>query len=136
MKRLLLLLPLLAGGLWAFQAKDAPPARYLMVVRDLERTSYSDQPHPALTVIEPDGSFKTEELPVVTTALPKATVQATIVKGSTTDSTSTRLRRFRYARNFIYQAEVRKLNELSTQGWVLVSTVEDGNTTRYLLRKD
>lgn len=125
-----------AGGLWAFQTKDAPPTRYLMVIRDLERTGYADQPRPALTVIEPDGSFKTEELPVVTTALPRATIQATIVKGTTIDSTSTRLRRFRYANNFIYQAEVRKLNELSAQGWVLVNTVETGATTRYLLRKD
>jgi hypothetical protein len=59
-----------------------------------------------------------------------------IVKGTTADSTSTRLRRFRYARNYIYQAEVRKLNELSAQGWTLVSTTQEGVSTRYLLRKE
>lgn len=135
---------LLTGGLifaaatcsWAFYPKAAEPTQYLMVIRDLELTAYSAQPHPALTVIEPDGSFTTQELPVITTSFPRESIKATIVKGSSTDSTSTRLRRFRYARNYVYQAEVRKLNELSAQGWVLVSTTQDGASTRYLLRKN
>jgi hypothetical protein len=121
---------------WAFYPKEAAPTQYLMVIRDIERTGYTNQPRPALTVIEPDGTFKTEELPVITTSFPRENIKATIVKGTATDSTSTRLRRFRYASNYVYQAEIRKLNELSAQGWVLINTIQEGGTTRYLLRKD
>ncbi|TDN37313.1 hypothetical protein A8B98_01880 [Hymenobacter sp. UV11] len=102
----------------------------------MERTGYSDQPRPALTVIEPDGTFKTEELPVISYNFPRESIKATIVKSSATDSTSTRLRRFRYARNYLYQAEIRKLNELSAAGWVLINTTQETGATRYLLRKD
>ncbi len=123
-------------GSWAFYPKGAAPARYLMVIRELDQTDVSLQPKPALTVIEPDGSFKTEELPVIVSTFPRQSINASIVKGTTADSTSTRLRRFRYARNYVYQAEVRKLNELSAQGWNLVNTTQEGFSTRYLLRKD
>ncbi|SFQ19501.1 hypothetical protein [Hymenobacter arizonensis] len=123
-------------GFWAFRPKVIAPAQYLMVIRELDRTDLSEQPKPALTVIEPDGTFKTEELPVIASNFPRKSINATIVKGTTVDSTSTRLRRFRYARNYIYQAEVRKLNELSAQGWSLVSTTQEGVSTRYLLRKE
>ena len=104
-------------GSWSFYPKGAAPTRYIMIIRELDQTDLSSQPRPALTVIEPDGSFKTEELPVIAQNFPRQSINASIVKGTTTDSTSTRLRRFRYARNYIYQAEVRKLNELSAQGW-------------------
>ncbi|WP_179197586.1 hypothetical protein [Hymenobacter crusticola] len=46
------------------------------------------------------------------------------------------MRRARYLRNYVYQAEVKKLNELGAQGWVLVNTLQEGTTVRYLLRKD
>ena len=123
-------------GSWAFYPKGAAPAQYLMVIRELDQTDLGVQPKPALTVIEPDGTFRTEELPVIAYNFPRQSINASIVKGTTSDSTSTRLRRFRYARNYIYRAEVRKLNELSAQGRNLVSTTQEGVSTRYLLRKD
>ena len=93
-----------------------------MVIRELNQTDLGVQPKPALTVIESNGTFRTEELPVIAYNFPRQSINASIVKGTTSNSTSTRLRRFRYARNYIYRPEVRKLNEFSAQGWNLVST--------------
>lgn len=123
-------------GAWAFSPKGTAPARYLMVIRELQQADMPNQAKPSLTVIEPDGTFKTEELPIIANSFPRQNINASIVKGTSVDSTSGRLRRFRYARNYVYQAEVRKLNELSAQGWNLVNTTQEGLTTRYLLRKE
>jgi hypothetical protein len=54
-------LALILLGSWAFNPKGAAPAKYLMVIRELDQTDLGVLPKPALTVIEPDGTFKTEE---------------------------------------------------------------------------
>ena len=107
---------------------------YLMLVREVDYTS-GGQPKPSLTVIEPDGTITTEELPIIKYNYSKSKINST-VKNTSADSTSARVRRARFGRNFIYQAEVRKLNELNNQGWVLVNTIQQGMSVQYLFRKD
>ncbi|MDF7813245.1 hypothetical protein [Hymenobacter sp. YC55] len=124
---------LLQTGLSYGQQKDSEPG-YLMLVREVDYTT-GGQPKPSLTVIEPDGTITTEELPVIKYNFSKGQINTT-VKNTSADSTSVRIRRARFGRNFIYQAEVRKLNELSNQGWVLVNTTQQGMSVQYLFRKD
>ncbi|GAA4376644.1 hypothetical protein GCM10023186_10700 [Hymenobacter koreensis] len=89
----------------------------------------------SLTVIEPDGTMKTEEFVTYFNSIPKKALNASLQQG-TADSTTLQQRRIRFANLKVYQAELQKLNEFSTNGWTLVSTVEEGPRTRYLLRKD
>ncbi|WP_324675859.1 hypothetical protein [Hymenobacter sp. GOD-10R] len=116
-------------------AQKAFTSQYVMLVRELDNEAISG-PKPSLTLIEPNGSFTTIELPkLVVSSISKKDLSATLAQGRA-DSTSTLVRRTRYLRNYIYQAEVKKLNELGTQGWVLVNTLQEGSIVRYLLRKE
>lgn len=106
-----------------------------MLVRELEDANDS-RPRPSLTIIQPDGSFTTVEFPTLNAFdVTKKELKASLAQGRA-DSTKTFDRRYRYARNYIYQAEIKKLNELGAQGWTLVNTLQEGTTVRYLLRKD
>jgi len=116
-------------------AQKVSTSQYLMLVRELDNENIAG-PKPSLTLVQPDGSFTTVELPQLQNdGVPKKELKATLLQGRA-DSTGTWLRRARYLRNYVYQAEVKKLNELGAQGWVLVNTLQEGNTVRYLLRKD
>ena len=115
-------------------AQKVTTSQYLMLVRELDNAIGG--PQPSLTLIEPTGSFTTVELPRLSGAsISKKELNATLAQGRV-DSTSTFVRRERYLRSYIYQAEVKKLNELGAQGWVLVNTLQEGTTVRYLLRKE
>ncbi|QDA60838.1 hypothetical protein [Hymenobacter jejuensis] len=114
--------------------KSTSTPRYLMLVRDLDLDAGGLATKPTLTVIE-DGTFTTVELPT----LRGSTYSKKVVNASMSgriDSTTNLLRRNRYVSNLLYQAEVKKLNELGTQGWVLVNTLQEGTTVRYLLQKN
>jgi hypothetical protein len=130
-----LCLVLLVIGVPAYAQKPVASSSYLMLVRELDNNNIY-QPQPSLTLIEPNGSFTIVELPVLYSAsISKKELNATLVQGRV-DSTSNTTRRLRYLRNCVYQAEVKKLNELGAQGWVLVNTLQEGTTVRYLLRKE
>nr|GEY48008.1 hypothetical protein [Tanacetum cinerariifolium] len=87
-----------------------------------------------LTIIEPDGSFHTEELPdnfySYTT---KEKVAATVTSENTSNLYVNR--RNRYARNLLLQKELLKIKELTAQGWTLTSTVPDKFGVRYIFQK-
>lgn len=119
----------------ALAQRQPTPARYLMLVREIDGNESSTNRRSSLTVIEPDGTFKTEEIQVDGGNFPKRTINGSISR-FTPDSTGNYERRMRYSRNLLFQAETRKVNELSAQGWQLVSTTQEGVTTRYLFRKD
>ena len=130
-----LCLVLLVIGVPAHAQKPVASSSYLMLVRELDNNDMY-RPLPSLTVIEPNGSFTIVELPILFSAsIPKKELNATLVQGRA-DSTSNMTRRLRYIRNCVYQAEVKKLNELGAQGWVLVNTLQEGTTVRHLLRKE
>lgn len=133
MRKLICLLALL-GPATAALAQQAVP-RYLMLVREAQLATAGGRSYASLTVIGPDGSIKTEEFAVDFDGASKATVRASITR-PLADSTTWLVRRSRYALNKIYQAEAGKLNELGSQGWVLVNTLQEGSTVRYLLRRD
>ncbi|UOQ72368.1 hypothetical protein [Hymenobacter cellulosilyticus] len=134
MRKITCLLGLLLTTSIAFAQRQSTSSRYLMLVRELEQTVDTNQ-RASLTVVQPDGTFKTEEIQVEATAYPAKMVNASIAR-FTPDSTSRASRRLRYGHNKLYQLEVKKLNELSAEGWQLVSTTQEGSTTRYLFRKD
>ncbi|PJJ54797.1 hypothetical protein [Hymenobacter chitinivorans] len=127
---------LLTSSLAFAQNQPAVPAtaRYLMLVRGID-TYESVNGHISLTVIQPDGTIRTEELQKFeANTVGKKAANASISRFAP-DSTSSYTRRQRYAQNTVYQAEVKKLNELSAQGWQLVSTTQEGPTVRYLFRQ-
>ncbi|MCB2407192.1 hypothetical protein [Hymenobacter lucidus] len=119
----------------ALAQRQPTPSRYLMLVREIDGNDFDANRRSSLTVVEPDGTFKTEEIQVNASLYPKRTINGSISRFSP-DSTGNSERRVRYSRNLLFQAETRKVNELSAQGWQLVSTTQEGFTTRYLFRKD
>lgn len=86
-------------------------------------------------MVQPDGTFKTEEIQADANTYPVRTVNASVSR-FIPDSTSRFTRRMRHAHNMLYQQEVKKINELGAEGWQLVSTTQEGRITRYLFRKD
>ncbi|TGE27039.1 hypothetical protein [Hymenobacter metallicola] len=125
----------LTTSLAVAQGQATPAARYLMLVREVDASDANASRRISLTVIAPDGTFRTEELQVEANKVSKKAVNASIAR-FTPDSTNNFLRRQRYIQNIVHQAEVKKLNELSAQGWQLVSTTQEAQTIRYLFRKD
>ena len=119
----------------ALAQRQPAPSRYLMLVREIDQYESTAYRRASLTTIEPDGTFRTEELVADANTVGKKMANASIAR-FTPDSTTNYTRRQRYAQNIVYQAEVKKVNELSAQGWQLVSTTQEGVTTRYLFRKD
>ncbi len=129
---------ILAGLLLASTAARAqqPAApRYLMLVHEKEIPTGPTHVLSALTVIEPDGTMKTEEFATYFNSISKKALNASLARGIA-DSTTLVMRRNRYAHLKVYQAELLKLNEYTARGWTLVSTTHEGLTTRYLLRQD
>lgn len=112
-----------------------PASRYLMLVRTGGTDVALGHYRSTLTVIGPDGSIKTEEFVVYRDVAPKKAINASITKALADSSTGAE-RRTRYTYNQVYQLENNKLNELGRQGWVLVNTLQEGTTLRYLFRQD
>ncbi|UOQ53218.1 hypothetical protein [Hymenobacter cellulosivorans] len=138
MRNITCLLGLLLASGAALAQRQPTPSRYLMLVRVIDISVPGSElgRSSSLTTIQPDGTFSTEEVQVLPiTSISKKTANASIAR-FTPDSTSNNIRRQRYAQNTVYQAEVKKLNELSAQGWQLVSTTQEAATVRYLFRKD
>ncbi|TGD81247.1 hypothetical protein [Hymenobacter wooponensis] len=133
MKKVSLLLSFVLATSAAYAQQSIP--KYLMLVREGAEVSNTTS-YPSLTVIEPDGSFKTEEFRLFGWTVPKKTVNASITQAAAIDSSSLTQRRARYTRNLVYQAEIKKINELSSNGWVLINTLQEGTTVKYMFRKE
>ncbi len=128
-------LVLAAVGLWSFypHAISDSKSQYLFLISDLTLAP-EQQYNVGLTIVEPDGSFHTEELPdnfySYTT---KEKVAATITSENTSNLYVNR--RNRYARNLLLQKELLKIKELTAQGWTLTATVPDKSGVRYIFQK-
>lgn len=133
MKKAPLLLGLLLATGAAYAQQSAP--KYLMLVREGAEIA-NNASYPSLTVIEPDGTFKTDEFRLFGWTVPKKTVNASISQAAAIDSSNLNQRRARYTRNMVYQAEIKKINELSANGWVLINTLQEGTTVKYMFRKE
>ena len=137
MKKLLFgaTLMLAATGLWSFypHATNEGKSQYLFLISDLTLAPEL-QYNVGLTVVEPDGTFHTDELPdnfySYTT---KEKVAATITSENTNNLYVNR--RGRYARNLLLQRELLKIKELTAQGWTLTATVPDKAGVRYIFQK-
>ncbi|MCC3159259.1 hypothetical protein LJ737_18600 [Hymenobacter sp. 15J16-1T3B] len=123
---------LAAAPAWAQQPA---PTRYLMLVREVQPELPYGYYRSSLSVIGPDGSIKTEEFVVYRDVAPKKVINASITK-ALADSSTASYRRTRYTYNQVYLAEAKKLNELGAQGWVLVNTLQEAGTIRYLFRQE
>ncbi|TGE10126.1 hypothetical protein [Hymenobacter fodinae] len=133
MKNVTLLLGLALASSAAYAQQSS--SKYLMLVREGAEVD-NNTSYPSLTVIEPDGTFKTEEFRLFGWTVPKKTVNASVSQAAVIDSSNLNQRRARYTRNMVYQAEIRKINELSSNGWVLINTLQEGPTVKYMFRKD
>lgn len=130
----LVALMLAAAGSWAFYAKAASSVgtQYLILVSDITLDP-SPQYNAALTVIEPNGTVHSEELSNnFYSSATRETVAATVSKDEGRAYVD---KRSRYARNLLLQKENQKINELSAQGWALVSTAPDKFGIRYIFQK-
>lgn len=128
-------LALAALGSWSFypHAPSEEKAQYLFLISELSLVP-EQQYNVALTTMEPDGSFHTEELPDNFYSLTtKEKVAATVTSENTSNLYINR--RHRYARNLLLQRELLKIKELTAQGWTLTATVPDKAGVRYIFQK-
>lgn len=129
------MLMLAALGLWSFypHATNESKSQYLFLISDFTLTP-DEQYNVALTTIEPDGTFHTEELldNFYSYTTPEK-VAATITTKNYSNTYAPR--RARYARNLLLQKELLKIKELTAQGWTLTATVPDKSGVRYIFQK-
>ena len=120
MKKLLLFagLGLATAGSWAFYPNSAAPTGYLMVVGS--GRPGTDSYVPEITTIQPNGQEQVQRLTNIKVGTERYSTAAGVA---------------------LHKAELLKINELSTQGWRVVSitqsTVGVGATTEtvYLLER-
>jgi len=128
-------LVLAAIGLWSFypHATSDSKSQYLFLISDLTLAP-EQQYNVGLTIVEPDGSFHTEELPDnFYSYATREKVEATVTSQNTGNIYVNR--RNRYARNLLLQKELLKIKELTAQGWTLTATVPDKAGVRYIFQK-